>query len=440
MARACEPTLIDPLSSKISPPRFLLEDILPDIEYATYAEVMVGLNLKPLLTRAVHPPHLGFEPVCYIAALATGSFDTKLRDCTDGCWTHRCGPDYVLNPATKENAWKILFKCTISAILSPHVVVQLARLAHTTIEYLLPSPDDSLQSFVNLLHKFKNSKRFLHPIFRDKFGSVLAFTDFLQKFSADGHHMMQNVATKATGGRRKCFGELQDSFLRLTSSKWTGFQIQTIMRTCEFCIHEPFGEVDFVESGHGGKSAAKCLLLAAKTDKFDKTSDIPTWIVKKMEERYRPPPPDRTVGHDRLRQLQLELDLIGLRWSKQFDCLVHQIGIGKKFDSSDAEHAMCMFYTMHQYTLPSRNTSVSPSRIDCTKYFPLKQSLPTKDMPLIDVMANMSLSRATRLKAYKSLLKDTKYDYRCLGDIFRIDHDVTRVFEREVVQDSIKDE
>ena len=71
-----------------------------------------------------------------------------------------------------------------------------------------------------------------------------------------------------------------------------------------------------------------------------------------------------------IKQTKDDILVLGLQWLETFDCLVHKYGIGKKFDACDAEHMLCMIYSMHQYTLPSRNLRWSV-KLDSEKYFPI---------------------------------------------------------------------
>jgi len=112
--------------------------------------------------------------------------------------------------------------------------------------------------------------------------------------------------------------------------------------------------------------------------------------------------------------------VLGLTWSEELDCLVHTVGIGKKFDACDSEHMLCMVYKMLQNTLPHRNVCEG-SQMDGVKFFPIRCTFGDCLARELPIMAAIKSTYNERIKAYKKLLLDTEYEHRMLSDVFRID-------------------
>ena len=51
--------------------------------------------------------------------------------------------------------------------------------------------------------------------------------------------------------------------------RFSEFQVQVSMRTIETCIHDPFGDVNVVPSGHGGVCGARCFV-----GEYSKSKDV----------------------------------------------------------------------------------------------------------------------------------------------------------------------
>ena len=90
------------------------------------------------------------------------------------------------------------------------------------------------------------------------------------------------------------------------------------------------------------------------------------------------------------------------------------------FYACDAEHMLCMIYSMHQCTLPSRNLGWLV-KMDSDRYFPIRYTVGTclaKDLPFTSRFKERYYEK---LEAYQRLLKDESYPNHQLDDIFRID-------------------
>jgi hypothetical protein len=184
--------------------------------------------------------------------------------------------------------------------------------------------------------------------------------------------------------------------------------------------------VKVVPSGSGGLSAARCYVEQYDQHNIDdcgksqktKCELIPGWLVH----WYNNDVQARLSSRNDLamRQTNDELLVLGLEWSKQLDCLVHKIGIGRKLDPSDMEHCLCMLYTLHQHTLPSRNVG-KESRIDGPKYLPIRHTVGeclARDLPF---MSHVKEGYDEKMIAYQRLVKDDSYVHHNLPDLFRID-------------------
>ena len=174
---------------------------------------------------------------------------------------------------------------------------------------------------------------------------------------------------KSKARRETAVVSIQQQFSKVCRINFESFQIQAIMRTIEICIHEPFGPVLNIPQtsrGHGSKVAAQCLCQA-----FHSTPDeLPGKIVQVMNDNAK----KAFDGGDKvIRNIMNDrVTVLGLVWNSVGQCLVHSSGIGKKLDASDTEHMLCMFYTLHQNTLPSRNQNSGYPRLDRGKYYPIR--------------------------------------------------------------------
>ena len=112
---------------------------------------------------------------------------------------------------------------------------------------------------------------------------------------------------------------------------------------------------------------------------------------------------------------------MGLTWSTKLNCLVHSLGIGKRFDVCDAEHLLCLVHSLLQNTLPNRNMSKTTT-LDKGKYHPIYYKGPrqVRDLPVMAPVMNIFDGV---LDAYYSLLSDENYLHRNLSAAYRIDFD-----------------
>jgi len=446
--------------NSIVPPRFILDDFSLK-RNASYHEALKQTNLKAILTRCLHPHIISFDPAAIIAN-AANSPCSKIQELDhNGAWLYRNGPSFILNVRTEDEAFSIIFRAILSCCLNPPALLQLSRhmqqlnLGHLKEEerLYLPSPcaGEEFRQLKEYILSLKWESRFLHRIFRKgtPFPSAEAFISFLTLIQERGKDIFKEGAHKSIDGSR------EDSISHITKSlslndggTLSSFLVQVIMRTIETCIHEPFGDVNVVPSGPGGTIGACCLI--ADLAKSEVTMDNNAWrnsssvpdkckLVPSLIVKWYNKWADETLNHSlcqperhqqihktptdtertKLAQCEDELLVLGLRWSVELSCLVHIHGIGKKFDSSDAEHMLCMMYCMHQYTLPSRNVPKS-NRIDSEKYIPIRNTggCLAKDMALMHEIVSSS---PNVIIAYKRLLLDESYCNRRLADIFRID-------------------
>lgn len=432
-AKACAPGVVNVDDrTKIYPARYVLRD------YENYGQSMNRLNLKPLLTRPTHPPHLMLEPVNYLAAVATGSFDDRLKERDgSGNWRRRGGGQWALS--NWEEAWSIMFKCVVCCVTNPPVLLQLWEDAGNgdNVASLLPGPDEGdFSRFVETAERYDWESRFVHKIFRKQLSTRNKYLNFLRAVQGKRGQDLFREAVQC-GSRSEALRTIAKRVNKLCSATMSKFRVQVIMRTIESCIHEPFGEVvDHVPTGHGGAQGAKCLYRCyderAEENVGTKSKPvkmnpglslkrkIPFWLVWEFNRRVKL----ILEGSDKKKKetLSAELKVCALRWCKKEECLYHVLGIGKRFDACDAEHLLCLLYSCHQYTLPSRNVGKS-NYLDGEKYFPIRFTAAGKglvnDLPVMKILNKMYFE--TVEAAYHQLLKNDEYDLQCLADIFRID-------------------
>ena len=431
----------------IIPPRFVLEGIM-DKQKLSYTEAMENTNIKSLITRPTHPPLLHYDPSILMAENATDCSPSHQVLDHESMWKERNGPNFVMNRTTASEAFTIIFKCVLCCFLNPSALLQLSRhmqktnrLPHLNIEHValhVPAPTmDEFKQLTEFILSLKWEPRFLHRIFRKGhlFDDAQGFISFISMIKERGMGIFQAAAKISQSEHTR--QDISDHLIKHLSSdrndaKLSPFQVQVLMRTIEACIHDPFGAVDVVQSGPGGKQGALCLIIdfdkavasgviiSSAISKLDKCKEIPNWIVQCYNTWA-----NKALNHadpEVNNQCKDEMLVLRLKWSNELSCLVHVDGIGKKFDASDAEHMLCMVYCMHQYTLPTRNTSTTqiPSRIDSDKYLPVRNSggLLAKDMSFMHCIHD---AFAETMAAYNRLLMDESYPHRKLDDIFRID-------------------
>ena len=427
----------------IIPPRFILHEITAS-QNLSYQDGIKSYNIKSLLNRPLHPATLSFEPAILMAQDANNC-SPELQALNQECmWQERNGPIYVTDEKTKEEAHTIIFRCVLCCILNPPALLQLSRHMQTINGALgierkalfVPAPaDNEFKQLKDFIISLKWESRFIHKIFREGtlFPNALGFIDFVSMLKDKGTQIFKSalVMSNVAPSRQQISSHLSKHLTFANGAKLSPFQVQVIMRTIESCIHDPFGVVDVVQSGPGGKQGASCLILdfdksvksgdvtSSVMSKLDKCKAIPNWIVQCyntwVSEVYN------IAEAKSMKDCNDELFVLRLRWSKELLCLVHVDGIGKKIDASDAEHMLCMIYCMHQYTLPNRNVAIKKSsRIDSEKYLPVRNSggLLAKEMPF---MHPIHVSFAETMAAYNRLLMDESYPHRKLAGIFGID-------------------
>ena len=82
-----------------------------------------------------------------------------------------------------------------------------------------------------------------------------------------------------------------------------------------------------------------------------------------------------------------------------------QIWHWEKNDACDAEHMLCMIYSMHQYTLASRNFG-RLVKMNSERYFLIRYTVGTclaKDLPSMSCLKD---EYDEKLEGYQQLLKD----------------------------------
>lgn len=383
----------------LNPPRKFLRSI------NFYSGDRDEMNLKPLFNRPLHPAHLSSEPAVVIAwesSKTCGSIEKRQEN----------GSAYILDDNTKDEAFDVIFKCIMCSIFNPSALLQIfGKLGRWNV----PSPSD-VDGFVGLIKKFGWSRSLIiHSNFDGVFESLDHLIGFIQ-WSSSPHCQIvfQNAANGSSISQSRATAQ-SDLYRVLNDTHVTNcngfseFQVHVIMRTIENCILYPFGKPVLVQHGHGSAQAARFLKEAFECE----AGEVDQQLIKSFNRRYNPA--QKTAPRDHLTN---ELLVLGFDWCKQKKCLVHKFGIRKPFDELDAEHMLCMIYTMYQRTLPSRNEGLT-SENDCPKCFPIcYQNSPARDL---DIMKSFKENYLDRINAYKSLLKCDSYEYRSLSDIFRID-------------------
>ncbi len=99
--------------------------------------------------------------------------------------------------------------------------------------------------------------------------------------------------------------------------------------------------------------------------------------------------------------------------------VLHQLWIRRKFDTSDIEHMLCMFYTIHWKTGPDTNVVMKEMYIDGDKYYPvLHVDCPATELPFMKCIVDMLLSV---IKSYTYLIKDYNYANYKLCELLQIE-------------------
>ena len=386
-------------------------------------------GLKLLITKPTHPPiyHSKLDPVAGLATIATNSHEPGLGEINkvDGSWKERNGPEFL----TSNDGFNIAFKATLIAMINPHIILQMYQKAHpgepNDTSLLAPQPEQkSVDKFIATIKQFKWSTTFINEIFLGKtrrFEGQGDFIRFMRSFLQNGRTVFQEVTEKTCScpeDRRRDEAALamQQAFNNLCHVLFTKFQIQVIMRNIELCIHEPFGPVlniPYDSRGHGCKVGSERLCISAFKDAADKET-LPGYIVKMLNTKTS----DALFGDDKGKQIYIRdfLLVLGLVWNNDLKCLVHNCGIGKKFDASDTEHMLCMFYTLHQQTLPSRNHNTGLPKLDKAKYYPIRYTKGKQPASGLDVLSHI-MDDEEALGAFGNLIGRVSMN----KDLFKVD-------------------
>lgn len=408
-----------------------------------YTKHLVGSHAKVFLAKPTHPTlfHPMFEPTAALAAVATRSLDNEELGAVNEnlSWKMRNGPRYITCEETKEGAWKVLFKSTLCALMSPASILQHYYGQHfggnknydeasselkANPDLLLPNPNDrEVDDYVSTLEGYRwQSSRILHEIIADGRGDVFnsgeQFVRFMKKFSKEGmdmfHQALKDGEVCGEVTRTMVAFNLQKGFEGLGATL-SQFQMQHIMRTIEVCIHDPFGRVENVRGSVGSKSAAECYspLLSRVEGLVDKTSvegldektGFPAMLVCWLNKEARKGLESK--DEQERENMRHWLLVNGLEMHQKLGCLVHTCGIKKRLDENDTEHLGCLLDTLIQFTLPSRNNNKTDNtpRLDKAKYFPIRfTSRPQKTLAReLEIMIPLGSDHDLAMKAYKEL-------------------------------------
>ncbi len=419
----------------IYPPREFLGKISQDAKN----------SLKPLSTRPVHPGALNLDPVPHLCAVATGCFSGSRGEGGDSeTGRVRWGSQWVQK--NREQAWSIMFKCVVGCVTQSTVLLQLWNEDEThkdDVCRLMPGPhENDLESFRNRVQEYEWMSRLVHPIFRKTLLTSEIYFRFLRGvLSPVGMSAFMDAVMIGERGRYGKLIALKGRINDICQVDLSEFQVQTIFRTIECCINEPFGPVDEVPTGPGGELGAKCLLKCYKDSPFSKEENpnvgtktrpakmkenladrkkIPFWLVHEFNQRVKGIMDSQ--NEKRINQLKDELKVCFLDWNNVEECLYHTLGIRRRFNASDTEHLLCLLSTCHQFTLSARNCG-SSNDLDCEKHHPIrfdsKERL-ARDLPFMTMMTRLFGEVEA---AYIRLLEDSSYEFSRLADVFRIDND-----------------
>eukprot|EP00984_Skeletonema_dohrnii_P019284 scaffold9184_cov72-Skeletonema_dohrnii-CCMP3373.AAC.1 len=365
----------------MNPPRMLLDDWGCELDTATnvktYENNLQESSLKIFILRGIHASTFSpdKDPVAALVSIATGCFSEDVGGWrSDGSPKARNGKDFVLDQRNQILVWEIFFKATICTFFQPSFLIQLYVQIHSKLEImsgdhrlLVPSPQQAaeVKAFIMELQKFKWVKsRCIHPIFVDSFSEMSTLCTFINLLVEKGLDIFQSAAIK--GGRREAVKYLRQRFESDLSLALTPFQASVIIRSIEICIHDPLGPPDNILLGYGSNIGAKCFTTVFDCD----AQEVPSKIVERLNRMAKEKKDQRTLDY---------FSVLGLMFEASSDCLVHKLGLQKKFNEVDVEHALCMFATTVALTLPEQNNQIkrSPS-IDGRKSFPISYAPQSK--------------------------------------------------------------
>ena len=400
-------------------------------------------NFKVLLTRPIHPPHLGIDVSVHGAA-----FDTHCYNPDREALGARCqGAAFFTGDEHASAAFDIFFVSLMWSVMMPSAIVHIKLSAPDQWETYAPYPKD-MEKFQKAAEEFEWSPNFLHPIFCNMFRDRDEFLAWTSTFAKQGMTMVKNAIRRGDGDREKTSWLLKSYLKYIGERSFDNFQMQAILRTVEKCCAEaPFGEIDCVSSGFGGTCGSLCMLEAcvayledadkrkylidvqkveeskitfpSNATKTELSKRVPNWlvIIKNAETEKRLKSPCR-LTRERMRR---ELEACNLKWSEEKNCLVHSIGLQTELNANDTEHLNCGTYGLLALVRPERNVSKKPN-IDGSKYHPVR--CPPKcgvssDLPLMEPL--IRTYREIGKVAHQALLKDEGYEHRCLSAEYELD-------------------
>ena len=377
-------------------------------------------NLKGTLSRPIHPSNCSYCPANQIAQSATGCFTEgnrlRERDCKYLC---------------TDDGWLIVFKCCLSQLTSSHCLLQVMEaLGHFDCvggghHLRLPESKEQLDQFLCIVKGRRWTDAVVNKHFRSSIQGMDHFINIVLNLWNSGRRAFESSIVQVNDvtpntRRSKILIKLIDKFRGLVGICLDKYQMHLLMQSVEMCIHEPFGEVLSVpccaESEdesifllkHWGDKGREGLGEPASLEQLE----LPAMLVEFMNKRAR----DKMDSQDSM--IEEELLVTGLALNDDLNCLVHRRGIGKKFDASDAERLLRMMHTLHQNTLPAANVSRS-SRLGNEMFYPLR--LDGVMVSALPFMQNLVEDYEITLPAYKKLLKEPKYEYSNLHELYRID-------------------
>lgn len=403
--KAFDASMIHNDTNSIIPPRsFLMETFGEEC----YSETLEALNLKPMLSRPLHPPLLSIlDPVVNLIKEATNTNPETRRNRGDGItFIERC-----------DEAWGIILKCTICAILNSSALLEITKGVCTNI----PNPIRmEVDHFIQKIKEYKWSSRIVHPTFRITFTDMDRLVSFVRKFSEKGKGIFREVVRVRSQSRAEKLANLGRQIRSEIDVDFNPFQLQAIARSIEIPIDRPFGEVQHVSCGYGSKEATKLFTTVCKED--NKGSErqstdaaihqqVLPWLLYKIV---------KFVG-DKIEKgdpfIQDELTLMRLTWTN--DTLSH-LDTGKKVDESDIEHLLCCIYVLIQHTFPSRNMA-KVNYIDGEKYHPVCFGTDGKKAIDLPLMQTFREENDVMRDAYERLIRNEDYPFKRLDSTFEVD-------------------
>lgn len=403
----------------MQPPRTIVRESDRRL-HTTYDGIVREHNLKAVLTRVIHPPHLQLETSAHFAAHSTGSFE-------EGAGNGRRGGEFFTNKDTEDAASGIFFQCLLWSITMPSAMFQIFMKCDADLRWKAVAPlPAEFSLFERRVRQLEWASRLLHPVFNSSFSDFDDYLGWLGSIARRGKELVKRSIVEGRGDRKRTAALLKMHLNSVGDKSFDDFQVQIIMRTVECCCHEPFGKVLDVAGGYGGSDGAKCMLKACLEREFGDTpasmeerwKKVAGWLVKMMNERARAHLKSRSET-ERHRG-EMELEVLGLEWSDNEDCLVHKIGIKKKYDASDAEHGLCALYVLLCTVRPARNMSVE-SRIDAAKYFPVISPMDEGTMRDEAVMEPLKRRHEIVVQTFWKLIEDEGYEHRTMDHEFTLD-------------------